>query len=189
MKNLVKVAVVAAGLFFTVNTVNAQQKFGHINSEELLKVMPEIKVADANFETFRKQKQTALEQMGAEHTKKTLAAQELYKTLSEANKDAVNKELQTRSNEIADLEKRITDAQQKAEADLTTKRNELYQPVFDKAETAVKAVAKEKGYSYVFDVSQPGVVYFDGGDDIINAVKTKLGISASSTTATTAKKP
>lgn len=188
MKNLVKVAVVAAGLFFTVNAASAQQKFGHINSEELLKSMPEIKVADTNFETFRKQKQSALEQMGAEHQKKTVAAQELYKTLSEANKDAVNKELQTRSNEIADLEKRITEAQQKAETELATKRNELYQPVFDKAETAVKAVAKEKGYAYVFDISQPGVVYFEGGDDLLSAVKTKLGISTTAA-ANTAKKP
>lgn len=177
MKNLVKVAVVAVGLFFTVNAASAQQKFGHINSEELLKSMPEIKVADSNFETFRKQKQTALEQMGAEHTKKSNDANALYKTLSEANKETVNKELQVRATEIADLEKRITEAQQKAEGELATKRNELYQPVFDKAEAAVKAVAKEKGYAYVFDISQPGIVFFDGGDDLLVAVKTKLGIS------------
>jgi outer membrane protein len=35
----------------------------------------------------------------------------------------------------------------------------------------------EKGFAYVFDVSQPGVVYFDGGEDLINVVKTKLGIA------------
>ena len=60
----------------------------------------------------------------------------------------------------------------------TAKRTELYQPVFKKAEDAVKVVAKEKGYSYVFDISQPGVVYFDGGDDLIVSVKAKLGITA-----------
>ena len=80
------------------------------------------------------------------------------------------------------MEKRITETQEKAQEELTAKRTELYQPVFKKAEDAVKAVAKEKGYAYVFDVSQPGVVYFDGGEDLLNAVKTKLGISTAAST-------
>lgn len=45
-----------------------------------------------------------------------------------------------------------------------------------KAEDAVKAVAKEKGYAYVLDITQPGVVYFDGGINILGDVKAKLGL-------------
>jgi hypothetical protein len=66
---------------------------------------------------------------------------------------------------------------------LNAKRSEMYQPVFEKAEKAVKAVAKEKGYAYVFDVSQPGVVYFDGGDDIIEVVKAKLAAATAAAAA------
>ena len=188
MKNLVKVAVVAVGLFLAVGTANAQQKFGHINSAELLQAMPEMKSADANFQTFQKQKQTQLEQMDAERQKKIAAYQEKYKTLSEANKETVGKELQTLQTEIQGMEKRIGETEQKAQQELATKRNELYQPVFTKAETAVKAVAKEKGYAYVFDVSQPGVVFFDGGDDLLVAVKAKLGITGAPTTSAAPKK-
>ncbi|WP_423147270.1 OmpH family outer membrane protein [Rubrolithibacter danxiaensis] len=182
MKNLVKVAVVAAGLFLAGNTVNAQQKLAHINSAELLQAMPEMKSADANFQTFQKQKQTQLEQMDAERQKKIAAFNDKYKTLSEANKEVLGKELQTLQTEIQDMEKRIDETQQKAQEELQAKRTTLYQPVFTKAETAVKAVAKEKGYAYVFDVSQPGVVYFEGGDDLLAAVKAKLGIPATNTT-------
>ena len=84
MKNLLKIGVVAVGLFLTANAVNAQQKFGHINSADLLQSMPEMKTADATFQTFAKAKQTSLELMGAEHQKLANTYEEKRKTLSEA---------------------------------------------------------------------------------------------------------
>jgi outer membrane protein len=180
MKNLLRIGLVAAGLFFAGNMAMAQQKFGHINSADLLQSMPEMKTADANFQTYAKAKQTTLELMGAERQKLVTTYEEKYKTLSEANKASLEKELTTLATSIQDMEKRITESQEKAQEELTAKRTELYQPVFKKAEDAVKVVAKEKGFSYVFDVSQPGVVYFDGGEDLLVAVKTKLGITTAS---------
>lgn len=178
MKKLFKIGVLAVSIMISANAASAQQKFGHINSADLLQVMPEMKAADASFQTFAKAKQTSLELMGAERQKKVTTYEEKYKTLSEANRAVVEKELTTLGAEIQDLEKRITDAQEKAQEELTNKRTELYQPVFKKAEDAVKAIAKEKGFAYIFDVSQPGVIFFEGGEDIINLVKTKLGIAA-----------
>ena len=177
MKNLLKIGVLAVGMILGFNSANAQQKFGHINSADLLQSMPEMKTADASFQTYAKAKQTSLELMGAERQKLVTTYEEKYKTLSEANRATLEKELTTLGATIQDLEKRITVAQEKAQEELTTKRTELYTPVFKKAEDAVKVVAKEKGFAYVFDVSQPGVVYFDGGEDLINVVKTKLGIA------------
>ncbi len=180
MKKLVRIAVVATGLFLAGNIANAQQKFGHINSADLLQSMPEMKTADASFQTYAKAKQTTLEVMGAERQKLVTTYEDKYKTLSEANKAALEKELTTLVTGIQDLEKRITETQEKSQEELTAKRTELYQPVFKKAEDAVKVVAKEKGFAYVFDVSQPGVVYFDGGEDLLVAVKAKLGITTAS---------
>ena len=178
MNTLVKVAVVTAGLFFTGSAVNAQQKLAHINSADLLQSMPEMKAADATFQTFQNQKKTQLEQMDAERQKKIAAYQDKAKTVSEANREQVGKELETMAKEIQDLEGRMQEVQQKAQQELGQKQAELYQPIYLKAENAVKAVSKEKGYAYVFDISQPGVVYFEGGEDILGFVKTKLGISA-----------
>lgn len=187
MKTLVKVAVIAVGLFLTGSTVNAQQKFAHINSAALLEVMPDVKQADAKFQTFQKQRQSEIELMQTEYQKKLTIAQEKEKTLSEANKVTVGKELEVLGKELQDLGKRINDTGEKAKKDLAAKQDELYQPIFKKAGDAVNAVAKEKGYAYVFDVSQPGVVYFDGGDDILALVKAKLGIAATATPATAKK--
>lgn len=183
MKNVLKVAVVAVGMFFAANVAQAQQKLGHINSGELLQTMPEMKTADATFQTFAKAKQTQLEQMDAERQKKMNVYQEKYKTLSEANKETVGKELEALAKEIQDMEKRIGETEQKAQEEVKAKQAELYQPIYKKAEIAVKAVAKEKGFAYVFDISQPGVVYFDGGEDILPLVKAKLGISATAAAA------
>ncbi|MBC8054460.1 MAG: OmpH family outer membrane protein [Sphingobacteriaceae bacterium] len=187
MKTFVKVAVVAVGLFFTGSAVNAQQKFAHINSAALLEVMPDVKQADAKFQTFQKAKQGEIELMQAEYQKKLTVAQEKEKTLSEANKVVVGKELEAMGKELQDLGKRISDTGEKAKQELAQKQDELYQPIFKKAGDAVNAVAKEKGYAYVFDVSQPGVVFFEGGDDILALVKTKLGITATAAPATAKK--
>ena len=176
MKNLFRIAVVA-GLFFAGNTVTAQQKFAHINTADLLQSMPEMKTADATYQTFQKAKQTSLELMGAERQKLVTSYEEKYKTISEANKAVLEKELMALGKEIQDMEQRITTTQEKSQEELTAKRTELYQPVFKKAEDAVKSVAKEKGFAYVFDISQPGVVYFDGGEDLLDVVKAKLGIT------------
>ncbi len=58
------------------------------------------------------------------------------------------------------------------------KNAELFNPIQVKADAAIKAVSKEKGYAYVFDTANPALVFFDGGEDITALVKTKLGISA-----------
>ena len=169
MKNLIKIALVA-GLFLSVaNIANAQQKMAHINSAELIKLMPEVATADKQLETFKASLDADGKTMYAEYQTKVQDFQGKEKTLSDALKDAKVKEIQ-------DLQKRIEEFQQKAGEDFEKKRAELYDPILKKAEDAVKVVAKEKGYAYVFDTTQPGLVYFDGGINILADVKIKLGL-------------
>ncbi|MCL4637649.1 MULTISPECIES: OmpH family outer membrane protein [Olivibacter] len=176
MKHLFKSVLVAAGLFLTVGAVSAQQKIGHVNSQEILLLMPEYKTANQTLETFVGTKRTEIQQMDAERQKKITAFMDKQKTRSEANKETVDKELQTLSTEIQQMEGRMGEVQQKAEQEVGAKREEVFQPVFEKAEKAIQAVAKEKGYAYILDIAQQSVLYFEGGDDISAAVKTKLGI-------------
>jgi|SRR5690554_531274 outer membrane protein len=176
MRNLVKTIAIAAVFFFSIGAASAQQKLGHINSEVILQAMPELKTADAAFETFRKTKLSELEAVDKERQAKIATFQEKYKTLTEANQEVLGKELEGLNQEIQQIEQRIGELDQKAQAELGQKREELYKPVLAKAETAIKAVAKEKGYAYVFDTANQALVYFEGGDDITPLVKAKLGI-------------
>jgi outer membrane protein len=164
MKKLFKIALVAGGLLFAGNLANAQQKIAHINSADLIKSMPEVVTADKQLETFKTSLDADGKTMYTEYQAKVTDFQGKEKGLSDALK------------EIQDLQKRIEEFQQKAGEDFEKKRTELYDPILKKAEDAVKAVAKEKGYAYVFDTTQPGIVYFDGGINILADVKLKLGL-------------
>jgi len=191
MRKLINVFFVAAGLMLITNIANAQQKFGHLNTDEIYATMPEAKTAQATLETFAKKLSADLDKMGVELQTKYKAAQDKQKTISEANKEVVGKELQQAEIELTDLQKRIQEAQTKGQEAVEAKRNELFPPVGQKLTTAVNAVAKEKGLAYVFDISASqgfnNLLYFDGGEDITAAVKTKLGISLTATPA--ANKP
>ncbi|GGI27294.1 OmpH family outer membrane protein [Pedobacter mendelii] len=192
MRKLINVFIVAAGLLFTANMANAQQKIGHVNSEDVFANLPESKTAQTTLENLSKTKQAEIDAMIKEYQTQLSSAQAKEKSRSEANKETVDKELQTAATQLQDLQKRISDAQTKAQQDLGTKQGELFQPIQAKVATAISAISKEKGLAYVFDIAngQGGnnLVFWEGGDDITAAVKTKLGISATAAKAPAPKK-
>ncbi|RZK82665.1 MAG: OmpH family outer membrane protein [Pedobacter sp.] len=188
MRKLMNAFFVAAGLLFTANIANAQQKLAHLNSALIIEAMPEYKAGQTTLETLTKTKSAEIDKMIGEYQTKYQAAQAKEKTLSEANKEVVGKELQTIAGELEDLRKRIDDAKVKAQQELEQKNTEVFNPIRIKADAAIKAVSKEKGYAYVFDTANPALVYFDGGEDITALIKTKLGISATAATTPAAPK-
>ncbi len=146
-----------------LTSVNAQTlKIGHINSQELLGLMPEVKKADADLKAYAKSFEDQLETMSKEYQ-----AQE--KTMTDAVKEVKQKE-------ITDLGGRIESTQKSAEEKVVAKKQELFKPILDKAEKAIKDVAKEKAIDYVFDVSTGSVLVTRDADNMLPAVKAKLGI-------------
>lgn len=182
MKKLISGLFVAAGLMITGIAAQAQQKFAHLNSDEIFATYPEAKSVSATIENLAKAKQDEIDKMINEYQNKYKAAQEKERTLSEANKEVVLKELQQVQTELQDLQKRIEDARNKARTDVEAKQHELFPPLQKKVADAISSISKEKGFTYVFDTSVSqgfnNLVYFDGGEDITAAVKTKLGIGA-----------
>ena len=56
-------------------------------------------------------------------------------------------------------------------------REELFEPVMTKATNAIKEVAKENGFTYIFDMSSGAVLFAsETSEDILPLVKKKLGI-------------
>ncbi|MBL0342412.1 MAG: OmpH family outer membrane protein [Bacteroidetes bacterium] len=56
------------------------------------------------------------------------------------------------------------------------KKEEIYSPIIKKAEDAIKGIAKEKLYSYIFDTSVGVVLFAQDSDDIMPLVKARLGL-------------
>lgn len=149
--------------------VFAQQKFGHVDSAALLELMPEKKKAEAELESFAKEFETALQDMAKEYEGKIQSFQANEKSMVETVRN-------TKMREIADLERRIQEFQQQAQDEISKKEQEVLTPIIDKARKAIDEVAKEKGYTYVFDSSLGVLLYADDSEDVMADVKAKLGL-------------
>ncbi len=165
-----KLLLPAIGLLLINISAFAQQKIGHVNSVELLAAMPEKKVADTTLQKFKKSLDDQLKTMQAELQGKYQGYLQKKDSLSEPVRALKEQELQ-------DLNQRIQDFQQTAQESYEKKLQELYTPISKKAKDAVIAVGKEKGYAYVLDASEGGlVIYASDSDNIMPLVKAKLGL-------------
>ncbi|OYU97089.1 MAG: hypothetical protein CFE21_02025 [Bacteroidetes bacterium B1(2017)] len=169
MKNMLKsVAALFAVLILASSGVKAQ-KFAYIDLQELMVLMPEYKKAATHMEAYNDTLKTASDMMVKEFQKKVADYQNAEKTMPASVKEMKQKDLQ-------DMQNNIEGYQQKMQEDLRNKQEELIKPIIEKAKNAISAVAKEGGYSYVFDSSVAGLLYKPEGDNVMGKVKTKLGI-------------
>jgi len=167
------ITVLACGLLMgkaAIAQSNTGLKIAYINSAVLLQNMPERINADSALAKYTRTFQEQIEIMTKEFQTKLQSFQGSEKTMSEAMKEVKTKELQ-------DLQTRIETTQQSAQEKIQMKKQDLYTPILEKADKAIKDVAKEKNYDYIFDVnSQNGIVFSKDEYDITNLVKTKMGI-------------
>ena len=167
------VLFLACGLLTGSSIVFAQTttapKLGYLPTADLLQAMPERAKADTEVTKYAKSFQDQIDIMMKDYQNKMQAYQAGEKTMTDAMKEVKAKEIQ-------DLQGRIESTQQSAQEKIQMKKNEVYAPILDKAEKAIKAVAKEKNYDYVFDQSQGGLLYAKDADNILPLVKAKLGI-------------
>ena len=160
---------IALLLCVSLNAFSQSSKLGHINSAELLQLMPEIKSADSTLQGYQKQLEDQNQTMLNEYQGKVTDFQKNEATMPDAVKDV-------KQQEIQDLQQRIQAFQQTAQDKFQQKKEELYSPILKKAEDAIKAVAKENNYAYVFDTSAGAVIYSQESDDLMGIVKKKLGL-------------
>ncbi len=170
MKNLLKLLVLTLFLF-SGTIINAQNyKFGHINSQGLLSIMPERDSAEAIIQKYAMELESQLELMQVEYRNK-------LNDYLEKQDNLTNLVKQTKEQELSEIDQRIKMFQSNAQQELQQQEAQLIQPVIQKAENAIKEVAKENGFTYIFDISRGVIIYFsDQSEDILPLVKKKLGL-------------
>ncbi|MBN2729439.1 MAG: OmpH family outer membrane protein [Bacteroidales bacterium] len=144
-------------------------KLGHINSNDLMEMMPGRDTAQTQLENYAKGLESQLIVMSTEFETK-------YQEFLANEATYLEPVKKSKQQELIDLQNRITDFQSQAQTLLTEKESELIQPLIDKAKGAIDAVAKEKGYTYIFDTGVGTLIYYEDSDDIMPFVKEKLGI-------------
>lgn|SRR5690606_20456896 len=164
-----KSLLIAAALFIGVSyTASAQAKVAHINVQELMSNMPDMKAANTQLEKIGKTYDTEYRTMVQEYQTKLDKYEKEAKTVG----DAVN---QTRQTEVQEMANRIQQYQQTAQKELQQKQEDILKPILEKARVAIQKVAKAKGYQYVLDSSTGSGVLMAEGPDLLTDVKKELG--------------
>ena len=169
MKKLFKVALVAVCMLMVGSFAKAQTKMGYINFNQLIDQMPQTKTIQKQAQDYQKTFIDVLQGMQTELQTKAQAYDAKRATMTDALRTQTETELQ-------DLNKRIQDYQQSASQKVQEKYNELSKPLIEQARGAVNTVAKEKGYTYVLDTAQVDLIVAPEGDNLMAAVKAKLGL-------------
>ena len=85
---------------------------------------------------------------------------------------------ETRQRKETDLMERQQNYEKKtyeAESSLQQKEQQLLQQIMIKVNTAVKELAEQDGYTYIYELT---TLLYAGGEDISNKVRKKLGVPA-----------
>lgn len=168
MKQLKTLLFATALCIGTVSFTQAQSKVAHINTDELISAMPEMKAAQAELETLSKTYQTELQNLGTElqNKSKQYNAEAPTKTQEENAK---------REQELMTMEQNARQFQNQAQLDIQEKQQTLFKPITEKARAAILKVARAQGFDYVVDTAQ-GVVILADGKNLLDDVKKELGI-------------
>lgn len=166
--------ILALGLFLSTQSATAQ-KYGHLNAGNLLVQLPEVAQADTLLKLYQdsllvagEAKAKMLESKFMDFMKRRNAGE-----LTPKQEQAEATQLQTEEQELQNLE-------QEVRQNIQLKRQELMAPILKKVDEAVRAVAKEAGYSMIFDTSVPNTVLFvEDADDVLPMVLKKMGLPAS----------
>jgi len=146
-------------------------KYGHMNLGNLLELLPDTKKADDAIKAFAGT-------LGAKDDSLGRALQAGAELLQKEYDSGVLTPLQAQQRQ-AELQKQqefLQKFEQEANQMVTAKREELLKPILTKIDEAIKAVAKENGYSMIFDTSTGAMLFANETDDVTELVKKKLGL-------------
>ena len=162
MKKLILMLALALPMLATA------EKIGHINSQEVMALMPETKKMAHDLDSIQNVYENQLANMQEEFNKKLAEFQQQQSTMT------VNVR-EFRQQELAEMEQRMQVFYQTIQKELQAKQVELLQPIQNKLLEAINKVAAAQACTYVVD--RVSVLYV-GADatDLTPAVRAELGI-------------
>ena len=157
--------------FFTFLNIGQAQKFGYVNSQQLLSEMPDIKTAETQLKAF----QDPLIEKG-----KTMVAnlESEYNNYMEAVNNGLlsNVQRQQKEEEIQKKQQTIQNYEVEIQQQIIAKREALYKPIIDKINAAIKKYGETNNYTFIFDSSVGGLLHASDADDVLVALKKQMGI-------------
>jgi outer membrane protein len=149
MKKIILIAVMAV---MSVAASAQNLKFGYVNFNEIVMLMPEMDAARATMEENQKTNEEILMSMYQEYQTKMQDYQAKAATWTVAIRESKEKELM-------DIESRLQQTQQSLQQEMQQLQSSLQAPIYEKAQTTVQEIAKAQGLAFVFEESS--LLYID----------------------------
>jgi outer membrane protein len=139
----------------------SQQKFGYLNSAEILSKVPGIALADSSLKKYQDTLTISIQEKIKVFQKHVAdyQAEQQKGNLAPIAAQKKEEELQKEQESLRAFEEEL---KQK----LAFRRDLLYSPILDKMDAIVKRIGKDQKYTMIFDSSQPGYLYLAESDDL-----------------------
>ena len=149
MKKIILIAVMAV---MSVAASAQNLKFGYVDFNEIVMLMPEMDAARATMEENQKTNEEILMSMYQEYQTKMQDYQAKANTWTAAIRESKEKELM-------DIESRLQQTQQSLQQEMQQLQNSLQAPIYEKAQTTIQNLAQAQGLAFVFEESS--LIYID----------------------------
>ena len=149
------------------------QKFGYVNSAEIMQVMPEFEKAQKELKDLEKMYTDEFNSMRTELEKKGTEFEKLQQ-------DSVPENiLKRRYEELMQLDERLRQYGQEVSANLQQAEQEKFITIQKTLRDALEVVGSEGGFVCIFDIAS-GIPYISKSlcEDVTMKVRAKLGIPA-----------
>ena len=162
-----KIIFICIALLSTVSI--AQSKVGTVDSEYIIKLMPETLIVAKMSKTYGAKLDSSFSIKLKEYQTKVDAFKKNEKTMEEAAKIADYKEL-------TEIEADIKKYQLNGNKLMQFKTDELMRPLYKKLSEAIQSVAKAENYTQILTISGNELAYIDSNFDITELVLKNLGV-------------
>ena len=166
MKKMILCAICAICGF---TTANAQAKFGHVNTQEIIQAMPEYAKAKTEIDALQQQYEADLKSMQDELQKKGEAFEKEQATLPDNIK-------QRRQQELQDMYTKIQQSYQDNQQALQKASAEKMQVIQGKVMDAIQSVGSTGGFTYIMETGSLPYISSTLSTDVTAQVKNKLGL-------------
>ena len=168
MKKFLSLVVLGSVMLLAADAGAQNMKIGYIKIDDMVSLMPETGRIDSLLERYQ---QDSINPQYAQIVS-------LYQYKDSVYRDSLKTPAVVRKQieqELPSLIYQIQNWQQIVNQAMEAKQNEFLAPIYRKVYDAIKAVAKEKGYTHV--VSKEALLIAPDGDDMIAAVAAKLKVT------------
>jgi outer membrane protein len=165
-----KILFISAFLFFSISA-SAQLKIGYVDSDFIRKQLTDFQDIDKKMDTYVKEWNDEIAKLEKAWKDKYDDYDKRKLLLSDQKRVEIEAELQSMEKKFLDLRQ----AKYGPGGDFQKKQEELLKPALDKVNKAIKKVAQENNFDFIFDRTGDIVfIYAKEEYDVTNLVLEKL---------------